>query len=869
MPNLEAEIIQYAFDLGKDFTKTLFQNDGNHIFGLVITDDFPLFGEAFLIGCYKNHKKDDHGLVPEYDKNKRLSLFFDLINNHRSASLSISYRGVGNNQNISSNECAVDSNENRIRVYDNSKHANKFRRWQNNGYPSGGQPGAAFYIINSDNVLDYYLTQDAIRNLNDQNFNSLSLVDQKRTKIYDYLGLPQPGTNGAVDQTIFVKGIKGDTLTLWDKYGCWDDPISSNVCLGKVDGRGDSISLSNLFDCDKNHPSDDPVKSSFGQIVFSRNIQNDIPNKKNIILNGMRAFEKIDYVTNNSSLGVVLICSIKDIFKYGLEQFREKLRGYIQDYERLRSSSRKFGGSLFCSKCLYWTKTPLVLDSTDESEQDNSNLRVHLFAPNDQSSTQIIALKGLIKKLLPVNQNDGIIPKKFIWDIYNRFFRGGSYDIGNLKCYKEFIDELNGLQEEWRKIWEQKGPHPYNGIIRNLPDCADGESYGMLVNYHGSPVKIFDEISGKVFSEFKEQKLVLIEDEIMLQAHKGKILLFGKASPGFLEKILKSGFKGDIIQIALKSDCNLKIQANSIKNLGILDNYNDDPLWSLPINIQLSENEERGICNESPVSISGECQVSVNVPDPGLADGDFGENNEEIDIDDYFDREIPDDMIQNDGPGGSVTSAANIVYDVSSLRMTYFSENQNAQFRLKFGTPKVGDMVILPVDEKKLRACVMDLDHQFNHEFWPDNDLWKRALRNWINQSTMEGVLDHIGDRFSANDINRYRNRDRVEPGAPDNKDDFECLVNNIRAYGMHGFGGIERMNSLDVDSHWVKITQKRNVHRCIGRDFHEIIHNELRAQIKVRPDVTTRLTVNLFNRINGDFSVFKISNLTFNQDQE
>ena len=110
-----------------------------------------------------------------------------------------------------------------------------------------------------------------------------------------------------------------------------------------------------------------------------------------------------------------------------------------------------------------------------------------------------------------------------------------------------------------------------------------------------------------------------------------------------------------------------------------------------------------------------------------------------------------DDINQEDESGNIFTSTTNTEYKVSSERVTFFSENDH--FVLKFGTPKINDIAILPMNEKDLRHSLMNLNQQFNLEFWPDNDLWKRALQNWINRSTMNGVLDHIGNKFNAKEI--------------------------------------------------------------------------------------------------------------------
>ena len=391
----------------------------------------------------------------------------------------------------------------------------------------------------------------------------------------------------------------------------------------------------------------------------------------------------------------------------------------------------------------------------------------------------------------------------------------------------------------------------------------------MLTKYHGSPVKGCDAIAGTVFKDFKKtQELVLIKSQAELQNHKGNLLLFGKAPDEYLEKLLKIGFNGTIFQIALRKQCNLKTEVDNLNNLAFLDNGGESINWSLPINIRLIESKEQSPSNQLQNPLVDDLEVSLisSIPNnTSLNNIDFDENLEEIDIADYFEKNVYYDIIQEDKSGNVFTSTTNTEYKVSSERVTFFSENDH--FILKFGTPKINDIAILPINETDLRHSLMNLDQQFNLEFWPDHDLWKRALQNWIKQSTMHGVLGFIGSKFNAIDINRYKNRDTIEPGAPDYKDDFVYLINNIKFYGLFQFTGATKMKEFDVDSHWNKILQKRSIHRAIGKDFFEIIHQQLSMKILSRPEIDHQFSIPLFGSINGLFSAIKLNNINLEEE--
>jgi hypothetical protein len=131
----------------------------------------------------------------------------------------------------------------------------------------------------------------------------------------------------------------------------------------------------------------------------------------------------------------------------------------------------------------------------------------------------------------------------------------------------------------------------------------------------------------------------------------------------------------------------------------------------------------------------------------------------------------------------------------------------------------------------------------------------------------MHGVLNFIGSKFNATDINRYKNRDKTEPGAPDYYDDFVYLINHIKNYGLFQFTGATKMKEFDVDSHWNKIRQKRSIHRAIGKDFFEIIHQQLIMHILSRPAIDHQIQISLFGSINGLFSAIKINNITLEEE--
>lgn len=877
----KSEIIQMAFDIGKDFSKVISDSNGNQFFNLIIADHIPLFEEAFLVGCYKNHPKITQKNEPEYDQNLRMNLFIDLIKNYgNNTKLTISYNGKGATNTYHFNLCEIDENSNRILIHEKTKKTRDTQttKWINGGRQAHKQPCFPTRPIEishdpkKSNVLNYYLTSEVIETTG-KKYNPLVLIERSRTRIYDLLELPQPGTTGAKDETLLVKGLKNDTLQLWENYGYWENPESTALDLGLINEKKNSWSLAKLFNCDSGSIPDTPIQSPFGEIVFARNINNDISNKKIIILSGSKAFEKIDFIKTSSAAGVVLIISMKNILKFGLDRFREKIRTYIHGYSQYGFSSQILTTSSFKSKSLCWAKNPQNSHPKEPDSPDSNilDLTVNLIDPNIEKTSALIRLHKIITSLLPKDQNQGRTEKIFIWDIYNRLFRGGSYDIGNLACYAQFQNELSrfGLSQEWEEAWSLKGAHPYNELIRNLPDSDQDKPYGMLTKYHGSPVKGCDVIAGTVFKDFKKnQELVLIKSQNELQNHKGNLLLFGKAPVEYLEKLLKIGFNGTIFQIALRKQCNLKTEVHNLNNLAFLDNGGGSINWSLPINIRLIESKEQSPSNQlqNPLVDDLEVPVISSIPNnTSLNNIDLDENLEEIDIADYFEKNVNDDINQEDKSGNVFTSTTNTEYKVSSDRVTFFSEND--QFILKFGTPKINDIAILPMDETFLRRSLMNLHQKFNLEFWPDHDLWKRALQNWINQSTMHGVLDVIGSKFNAIDINRYKKRDQTEPGAPDYYDDFVYLINHIKNYGLFQFTGATKMKEFDVDSHWNKIRQKRSIHRDIGKDFFEIIHQQLSMYILSRPAIDHEIPISLFGSINGLFSAIKINNITLEEE--
>jgi len=264
---------------------------------------------------------------------------------------------------------------------------------------------------------------------------------------------------------------------------------------------------------------------------------------------------------------------------------------------------------------------------------------------------------------------------------------------------------------------------------------------------------------------------------------------------------------------------------------------------------------------------------SVNITEDPIStlfpfsdDCDYEEYSEEFDIADYFEESNRNYSYEDIESENEITSVNDEHYKASSKKITFFSEN--GPFLPIFGTPEVGDIAIFPEDEKALRRSIMNLNQKFNKEFWPNNDLWKRALQNWINRSKMTGVLEIIRLKFNKSNIIYYKNIDRTGPGAPDNKSDFEYLIGNIKAYGIYGFSGADRMRNFDAGSHWDKMQQKINIHRCIGRDFYKIIHEELSREIKNRPSLFD-FKVNLFNEISHMFSIVKIEQLTLTEDKE
>ena len=92
-------------------------------------------------------------------------------------------------------------------------------------------------------------------------------------------------------------------------------------------------------------------------------------------------------------------------------------------------------------------------------------------------------------------------------------------------------------------------------------------------------------------------------------------------------------------------------------------------------------------------------------------------------------------------------------------------------------------------------------------------------------------------------------------------------MINHIKNYGLFQFTGTTRMNEFDVDSHWNKILQKRNIHRAIGKDFFEIIHQQLSMHILSRPAIDNQIQISLFGSINGLFSAIKINNITLEEE--
>ena len=875
MPSPKSEILQMAFDIGAEFSKMISENKSNQFFGLIIADHAPLFEEAFLVGCYKNNTKSTEGSEPEENQKQRMELFIDLIKEYGNKNnLTISYNGKEVTQAIHFNLCEIDDSGTRILVHEKTKIArdNEIAKWVNNGRKENKKPSFPTRPIeisvapNKSNVLNYYLTSEIIKKIDNKKYNRLGLIERSRTEIYDFLKLPQPGTTAAKDETILVKGLKKDTLQLWKNYGYWKNLESVSLDLGLINEKKNTWSLAKLFNCDSDSIPDTPIQTPFGEIFFARNINNDISNKKIIILNGTKAFEKIDYIKTSNASGVVLIISMKDILKLGLERFRDKIRDYIRAYPHRNSSlSQILPTSSFKLKSMYWAKNMQNLNPKEPKtpETNISDLTVHLIDSNIEESVDLIKMRKMLTGLLPKDQNQGRIDKKFVWDIYNRLFRGGSYDIGNLACYEEFQNELLKLElfHEWKETWISKCAHPYNELIRNLPVYEQNKPYGMLLKYHCSPVMGCDEIAEKVFKQFKNQELVLIKSNEELQNHKGNLLLFGKAPDEYLEKLLKIGFNGTIFQIAIKKDCNLKKNVDYLNDLTYLDNNDEDIDCKIPMNIRLIETNKQPQFNQLKNPLDDD-EVSLIATTPN--DCDFAKSLEEIDIADYFENNVNDYKNQNDEPDSVFTSTNNTEYKVSSEQVTFFSEND--PFVLKFGTPKIGDVAILPMDEKGLKHSLMNLDQQFNLEFWPDNDLWKRALQNWISRSKTQGVLDVIGKKFNAIDINRYKNRDKTEPGAPDNKNDFESLINNIKAYGLYGFSGAGKMNNFDIDSHWNRILQKRNIHRAIGKDFYEIIHQQLCNQVVSRPKIDSNITTFIFDGINCLFTAIKINDIIFRE---
>jgi hypothetical protein len=917
MPNIISEIIKSALTHGENFSKTISEYKNNRFFGLIIADDYPLFGEAFLVGCYKNHSKSDQVKEPEEDQEKRIKLFFDLIKEHGNKDTeTISYRGKGKEEVFKFTMCEIDENTQKIRIYKEIKavREKKQAKWIKNGSKLSSQPSFSYKVIeinnnpNTSNVLNYYLTKEVVKKLNDEKYELLGLIERSRTEIYDFLELPQPGTTGAKDDTIFIKSSKIDSFQLWKKHGYWKNQESGKLELGLLNKRNDlydlpnltnddsndtltlpinfenvdnqkfeeldieiiknrkkSVSLAKLFNCDFKEIPNTPINSEFGQIVFSANIERPIFNKKIIILNGLKAFEKIDFLSQSHASGIVIIISMNEIFKFGLEKFREKFRNYISEYpHRYHSSSQSFPTSSFKSRSTCWSKTPqsLTQENNESQESNRFDLTVNSLIPNIEKSFDLLRLRQFIKNLLPKDQKQGRDDKKFVWEIYNRLFRGGSYDIGNLDCYSQFQNELGELFDEWNKAWVSKKAHPYNELIKNLPDPEVNKPYGMLTKYHGSPVKGCDDIAITVFKQIKSQDLVLISSQKELESHQGDLLLFGKAPEDFLEKLLKIGYSGSVYQVALHKDCNLKNQVDNLNNFACLDNNDENLNWRLPINIKSNTMEEKSTVNPS-VNIT-EGRISTLFP---LSDNcDYEENLEEFDIADYFEKSDSNYSYEDNESENEITSVNDEHYKASSKQITFFSEN--GPFLLIFGTPKVGDIAIFPEDEKALRRSIMNLNQKFNKEFWPNNDLWKRALQNWINRSKMTGVLEIIRLKFNKSNIIYYKNIDRTGPGAPDNKSDFEYLIGNIKAYGIYGFSGADRMRNFDAGSHWDKMQQKINIHRCIGRDFYKIIHEELSREIKNRPSFFD-IKVNLFNEISHMFSIVKIEQLTLTEDKE